>query len=117
MGKTKGLTNEECHNRRAIMAEQVRQGKSVAEVARIHKVALACVYGACSIQGILPPKRVSIQRAFRVLRFLYEQKTLNGIAHSCHLSYNQVKRIAGWAASAGLWSPKKKKKKTKGDKR
>lgn len=51
------MTREELYERRKEMAEQVRRGKSLGEVARDFRVSLQTVSRACMEQGVLPLMR------------------------------------------------------------
>ena len=107
MGRTKGLTTEECRNRRVVMADQVRNGKTVGEVARIHGVAPNSVYMACGVHKSLLPRSVQcIQRAFRIVRLLDPpNRTQDETALLCDVSAGWVRRIELLAVEAGILCP------------
>ena len=109
MGRAKGLTTERCHKRRIVIANQVRNGQTAAEVAQMHGVGLNLVYQACSIHKARLPRSVqSIRGAFRIVRLLDPpNRTRETIATLCGVNVNWVSQIDVWAVEAGILLPRK----------
>lgn len=102
------MDHEDRRARRKLIAEQVRNGKSVKDVAKEHGVGHSSIYSACREHGVKINREMSL-RTFDILKQLLDGKTFHAVADNVGVSKARVWLVAKMAREAGIVLPRRRR--------